>query len=212
MDLLIIAATEGEIKHIPASPFRRAFNPHILITGVGMVAATYALTKHLQSNEYDLVLQIGVAGSYDRSLQLGDLVFVTSDQYADFGAEDHEQYLDIFEMGLLDKNSDPFTDGRLFTILLPVHNHIKLPQVCGLTVNTVSGKESTIERRTEKFGCAIESMEGAAFHEVCLRENVPFAQVRAISNYVTPRDKSQWRMKEAIDNLNQWLVGFIDGK
>jgi futalosine hydrolase len=212
MDLLIVAATQGEMRPIPLSPFRRAFNPNVLITGVGMVATTYALTKHFQSNEYDLVLQVGVAGSYDTNLKLGDLVFVTSDQYGDFGAEDHDQYLDIFDMGLLDKNADPFTDGRLFTTLLPVHNHIKLPQVCGLTVNTVSGKESTIERRRNMFKCAVESMEGAAFHEVCMRENVPFAQVRAVSNYVTLRDKSQWRMKEAIDNLNQWLVNFIDGK
>jgi hypothetical protein len=39
---------------------------------------------------------------------------------------------------------------------------------------------------------------------------VPFAQVRAISNYVIPRDKSQWQMKDAIINLNKWLVGFVE--
>ncbi len=209
MELLIVAATEGEIKPIPPSVFRRAFNPHVLITGVGMVATSYALTRHLQTNEYDLVLQVGVAGSYDRSIGLGELVFITSDQYGDLGAEDNGAYLDIFEMGLLEKDAYPFTDGKLLTNLLPLHEPIKLPQVSGLTVNTVSGNEQTIRRRIEKYACAVESMEGAAFHEVCLRENVPFAQVRAISNYVTPRDKSQWKMKEAVLNLNKWVEGFI---
>jgi futalosine hydrolase len=53
-------------------------------------------------------------------------------------------------------------------------------------------------------------MEGAALHYVCLQLAVPFAQVRSISNYVTPRDKSLWKMKDAIINLNNWLIGFVE--
>jgi futalosine hydrolase len=76
-------------------------------------------------------------------------------------------------------------------------------------VNTVSGSEPTIKLRSEKYNATVESMEGAAFHYVCLQEGVAFAQVRAISNYVMPRDKSQWQMKDAIFNLNNWLISFI---
>jgi futalosine hydrolase len=219
MNLLIVAATEGEIRPLPTSPKprptdrrsggERSYNVDTLITGVGMVATTYALTKHLQHNRYDLALQIGVAGSFDRDLVLGQVVFVHSDRFGDLGAEDHDNYLDIFQMGLL-KNGTPFTDGWLNTPILPVHEKISLPKVTGLTVNTVSGNDCTIKNRSDKYGAATESMEGAAFHYVCLQENVPFAQVRAISNYVTPRDKSQWKMKEAITNLNNWLIEFVD--
>jgi futalosine hydrolase len=210
MNLLIVAATEAEIRPFTTAPKEKGCNAEVLITGVGMVATTYALTKHLQSTRYDLVLQAGVGGSYNRDLALGDVVFVTNDQFGDLGAEDHANYLDIFQMGLLDKNNLPFTDGKLYTPILPVHSNISLPKVSGITVNTVSGNEPTIKMMTEKYGCAVESMEGAAFHYVCLQENVPFAQVRAISNYVTPRDKSQWKMKEAITNLNNWLIDFIE--
>ena len=115
----------------------------------------------------------------------------------------------LFRSGLQDKSNPPFTDGKLFTSLQPVHEKISLFRVSGLTVNTVSGNEQTIKLRMERCGCSVESMEGAAFHYVCLHENVPFAQIRAISNYVTPRDKSQWKMKEAIINLNDWLLDFI---
>jgi futalosine hydrolase len=213
MNLLVVAATEGELKPFTdylahtSSPSKASVE--VLFTGVGMVATTYALTKHLQSNGYDLVLQVGVGGSYDRNIALGDVVFITSEQFGDLGAEDHDKYLDIFEMGLLNKNSAPHSDGRLLTPLLPVHDKISLPRVSGLTVNTVSGNERTIKMRTEKYAGQVESMEGAAFHFVCLNENIPFAQVRAISNYVTPRDKSQWKMKEAVINLNNWLGEFI---
>jgi futalosine hydrolase len=113
-------------------------------------------------------------------------------------------------MGLLEKNDPPYTDGTLVTPMFPIHNKIVMPRVNGVTVNTVSGNKSTIKRLYEKYGCATESMEGAAFHYVCLQERVPFAQVRAISNYVIPRDKSQWKMREAIINLNNWLIGFLE--
>ena len=211
MKLLIIAATEAEIgpfqSHIQGSA-TSGLTVNILITGVGMLATAYSLTKHLQANTYDLIIQAGVGGSFDRDIALGDLVFVTCDQYGDLGAEDHDNYLDIFDMGLIDKNTHPHTGGLLLTPLLPIHDKIALPQVNGLTVNTVSGSERTISMRSERYGCSVESMEGAAFHYVCLQEGVPFAQVRAISNYVTPRDKSQWKMKDAIINLNNWLIDF----
>lgn len=211
MNLLIVAATEAETgllkQYLTQQPNKKV---SLLITGVGMLATAYALTKHLQHNKYDLIIQAGVGGSFDHGILPGSLVFITSDRYGDLGAEDHDKYIDIFDMGLMDKNTHPHTEGRLITPLLPIHSKISLPQVNGLTVNTVSGNEHTIARRATQYDCAIESMEGAAFHYVCLHEGVAFAQVRSISNYVIPRDKSQWQMKDAIINLNNWLIDFIE--
>jgi futalosine hydrolase len=210
MKLLIVSATEAEIAPLRAYLRSADGAAEVLITGVGMVATTYMLTKQLAANKYDLVLQAGVGGSFDPDIALGSVAFVTSDQFADLGAEDHDKYLDIYEMGLAGENDPPFTKGKLVTPLLPVHEKITLAQVSGITVNKVSGNEPTIKLRTEKYSCAVESMEGAAFLYVCLQEKVPFAQVRAISNYVAPRDKSQWKMKEAIANLNNWLIDFVE--
>ena len=216
MNILIVSATEAEIapltEHFQHASLPSSVSGGIVITGVGMLNTAYELTKHLQTSKYDLVLQVGVAGSYVTNIGLGDLVFITSDQYGDLGAEDHDNYLDIFEMGLINPNVPPYIVGKMLTPLLPVHNKIRLPQVSGLTVNTVSGNERTIKLRNEKYHCDVESMEGAAFHYVCLREKVAFAQVRTISNYVIPRDKAQWKMKEAIINLNKWLIDFIENQ
>ena len=54
-------------------------------------------------------------------------------------------------------------------------------------------------------------MEGAALHYVCLQQSVPFLQIRSISNEVGERDKSKWRMKEAVENLNTELIKLITG-
>lgn len=211
MNLLVIAATEAEIGPF-ITKIRDGHFPVIkvttLITGVGTLATAYALTKHLQQHRCDLVIQAGVGGSFDRDIKLGDVVFVTSDRYGDLGAEDHDDRLDIFDMGLVAKDAAPHKAGLLVNPLSAIHEKIVLPHVTGLTVNMVSGNERTIQYRMSRYGCQVESMEGTAFHYVCLLEQVPFAQVRAISNYVIPRDKSQWQMKDAIINLNNWLIGF----
>lgn len=212
MKLLIVAATEGEIApllhHLNQNAYANV--PDILITGVGMVATTYTLLKRLQTKQYDLVLQAGVAGSFNRDIALGDVVFVVADQFADLGAEDHEHYQDVFELGLEERDQPPYEQGRLVNPTGPAIDTV-LRTATGLTVNTVSGSLKTIAMRTAKFDADVESMEGAALHYVCLREGMPFAQVRAISNYVIPRDKSSWRMKDAIINLNKWLIAYIDG-
>ena len=53
MKILLIAATSDEI-------IKECFsNYEILISGVGMVYTTYELTKHLSTNSYDLVINMG---------------------------------------------------------------------------------------------------------------------------------------------------------
>jgi len=174
------------------------------------VATAYNLTKALQKSNYDMVLQVGVGGAFDRTLELGNVYFITSEQYGDLGAEDHYNFIDVFDLGLEQVNVYPFSGKKLLTPDAPLHAKIDLPRVSGLTINAVSGTEFTIKRREEMYGCQVESMEGAAFHYVCLQEKAPFAQVRSISNYVEPRDKSKWQMKDAIIALNKWLIDFLE--
>ena len=184
----------------------------LLITGVGIHAATYSLTKMLQSYKFGFVLQVGVGGTFDTDIPLGSICFIKKDCFGDLGAEDHEKELDLFDIGLLEPNTPPYTDGWLVNSLESDEQGLHLSPCKGLTVNTVSGSENTIAHRKAKFGADVESMEGAAFHYVCLNEQVQnFAQVRAISNYVVPRDKNTWKMAEAINNLNIWLKDYIAG-
>jgi futalosine hydrolase len=214
MNILLVAATEAEIKPFlqrMAGDVRLQARIDVCITGVGMLAATYAIAKALKQHKYDFVLQAGIAGSFDRQVALGDMLFVTSEQLGDMGAEDHDKHLDIFGMGLQDADKVPFTNQRLSTPLSKVHDHIQLPEVAGITVNMVSGNANTIARLTARYGATTESMEGAALHYVCLMEQVPFAQVRCISNYIEPRNRNAWDIPLAVENLNEWLARFVAG-
>jgi futalosine hydrolase len=53
-------------------------------------------------------------------------------------------------------------------------------------------------------------MEGAAFMSACLIHKVQFAQVRAVSNLVEPRNREAWKMADAIRNLGVSAMRMID--
>ena len=177
----------------------------ICITGVGLMASSFALATHLATTPYDFALQAGIAGSFDQQIPLGCLVAVSAERLGDLGAEDHDAYIDIFELGFIDKNTFPYHNGALQNTTVTTLGK-DLLKVKSLSVNTVSGNATTIARRRQLFDCTVESMEGAAFHYACVQHHIPFLQIRSISNYVTPRDRSTWKIKAAIDNLNSWLT------
>lgn len=204
MQILLVAATAVEID-----PFLQQ-NPAVdhLITGVGSPSAIYHLTKRLQQIDYELVIQAGIAGSFTEEFNLGDVVIVEEDNFADIGISEKNNFYTIFEKGFADKDLAPFTKGWLKNNNEMI-NHLPMPKVKGITVNTVTDDKIKIDQLISKFEPQIETMEGAALHYVCLQENIPFLQLRSISNYVGERDKTKWKMKESVSNLNEMLTKII---
>ena len=214
MYILLTAATSFEIDPTLAllekSEFN--FNNHeieVLITGIGQAAATYLLTYSLQNKRPDLVIQAGIAGTFTNELLLGQTVFVKQDAFGDLGMEEKEIFTSVFDAGFANKNNLPFTDGWLINEH-PLLDNASLQIVKAVTVNKVSDSLVQKLQLINCFAPQIETMEGAALHYVCLQENVPFIQIRNISNEVGERDKSKWKMKEAIENLNNELQKLIN--
>ena len=174
----------------------------VLTTGVGMVATAARCSRALAQERFDLALNLGVCGSFDPGLAPGRVVPVVADRLAELGAEDGDAFLTIQQLQLLDDDSFPFRGGQLVNAAPPRNAAVaSLPAVSGITVNTVHGNEQSIARVVRRFAPQVESLEGAAFMYACLINEVPFAQVRAVSNVVESRNRAAWRMKEAIDNL-----------
>ena len=205
MKLLIVAATEFEIE-----PFiQHKKKADILITGVGIPATVYHLTKKLITDRYDFVIQAGIAGSFSEKLNLGEVVGVKRDTFADIGIEETGNFQTIFETGFIKKNDSPFQDGWLVNHFSSLQK-TTLPLANAITVNKISDSDKQNRMVLEKFGADVESMEGAAFHYVCLQQKIIFLQIRSISNYVGERDKWKWKIKAAIENLNNELIKIVD--
>ncbi|HHM21755.1 MAG TPA: futalosine hydrolase [Bacteroidetes bacterium] len=220
MNLLIVAATPfevqplrdylgGQFAQVRDSRFvREELSVDMLITGAGMVQTAYALGRVLALSRYHLAINAGIAGAFDRSLRLGDVVQVVSERLADLGVEERNgRFTDVFEMGLIDPDQPPFLNG----VIKAGHasDFDFLPKCNGLTVNRVHGAEASIRAITEKYDAGVETMEGAAFFYACSLSDVPFLQIRAISNYVEPRNRSAWNLPLAINNLNEVLIKIV---
>ncbi|MAX68075.1 MAG: futalosine hydrolase [Flavobacteriales bacterium] len=182
MNVLIVVATNLEIKSDNIS------NLPILITGVGMLNMAINLTKELNNNDYDLVINMGVAGFFLDELKIGDVVEVIEDCFSEIGFEDGESFSE-------------FSDFNIKTNY-KVQRKTNLRPVKGVTVNTVHGNEKSIDNIVATLRPDIESMEGAAVFKVCEEMRVPCIQIRSISNKVEKRNKENWNLPLAISNLN----------
>jgi futalosine hydrolase len=205
MQILLVAATANEIElFINTYP-----NVDILITGVGVPATMYQLQKRLHEEDYEFVIQAGIAGAFNIELELGQTVIVKQDAFGDLGTEEKHIFTPCTDSGLIPAHDFPYADGWLMN-MAGITMETALKTVKGVTVNKVTDDIAQKQQLITAFNPQIETMEGAALHYVCLLEEVPFLQLRSISNYVGERDKRKWKMKEAFENLNTELVTLIN--
>lgn len=182
----------------------------LLVTGVGMVATAARCSQAMARERYDLALNVGVCGSFDRAFEPGRVVHVVADRIAELGAEDGDAFLTLQDMQLAGADESPFTAGRLVNADPPRSaTLLALPRVEGITVNTVHGDERSIAAVVSRFRPQVESMEGAGFMYACLIHALPFAQVRAVSNIVEKRNRDAWRIAEAIGSLGRTALSIV---
>jgi futalosine hydrolase len=174
-----------------------------------MTYTAFALGHVLSRQRFDLAVNVGIAGAFDRSLQLGDVVNVVTERFADLGVEEADgAFKDVHELGLIAPDQPPFQNGELRND--SAREFAFLPKCKGLTVNKVHGTQAGTAAVLKKYQADVESMEGAAFFLACSLCEVSFLEVRAISNYVGPRDRDAWDLPLAIGNLNRVLVELFE--
>jgi futalosine hydrolase len=189
----------------------RDFDIDVLITGIGMVATAYYLGKTLQTYQYDIAINAGIAGCFDKNIALGEVFNITSDSFSELGAENGEYFLSLVDLKLIEEDSFPFSNLELMNdSVLKSEIVNQLIKVKGITVNTIHGNEENIEKIRKRFNPITESMEGAAFMYACKLQNIKYIQIRSVSNYVEKRNKESWNIPLAIKNLNHKLIEILD--
>ena len=215
MEILLIAATSFEIAPLTQAlpkarllgqgaedPFTQRYElpsgDHLVVfvTGVGPMSTAWHLGWYLAGHRPDWMIQAGIAGAFDRKLQLGDVVQVVTERFGDLGVEEADgSFTDLFQMGLLETNEAPFSEGLLRDTAAGRFNF--LPQVNGLTVQKVHGTATSIAAIQQKYPDAqVESMEGAAFFYAGLQTGIPFynsgASLITLSPAIAKPGISRW--------------------
>ncbi|MBX7226882.1 MAG: futalosine hydrolase [Chitinophagales bacterium] len=201
----------GMFKQVTADVYVAESNGkaiHLLVAGMGMLVTAAKLSYYLEQHQPEWVVDIGIAGAFNRNLCIGEVVNVTSETYGDFGVEDDDDFKDFFDLGFIETKEDAFTYGLQkatpCAYIFPLVHELK--QVNSLTVNKVHGKEHSIQRLMNKYNADIENMEGLAVFYVCALRNLPCIEIRSISNYVEKRNKENWDINTAVERLNEFII------
>jgi futalosine hydrolase len=210
MHLLLTAATAVEIQpvidYLQKNDFTlQSHKAEVLITGVGAVATTWCLTHHINSRKPDLVIQAGLAGSF-REYEPGKTLAISEDHLGDMGVWENDRFNTIFDLKLADDNQPPYTNRSLINPNQKLLQLTGLDRVKAITVNEITTDPKRIGWYQQNGSPVVESMEGAAFHYVCLQDDIPFLQLRSVSNYIGERDKTKWNLQQALSNLNEKII------
>ncbi|MFA5552354.1 MAG: futalosine hydrolase [Trueperaceae bacterium] len=221
--LLLLSATEFEVEPLTAAfevvasapelpPGWRARRGYLegkgcvaLATGVGKVNAAALTALALTAFRPRAVLLVGIGGAYPgHDLQPGQAVFALSDTHVDTGVGHGASWQGVESIGFpllpptARRAAPTYNRIELASGALAVARRLALPAAHFGTAEAVTADAATARLLTARHGVAVESMEGAAVAQVAAALHVPLYQVRGVSNLVGDRDKSNWRVADAV--------------
>ncbi|CAG7647843.1 Futalosine hydrolase [Paenibacillus solanacearum] len=176
----------------------------VLVSGVGAAAtaARTAAALALSPGRYGLVINAGIAGGFAGQAGLGAIVVASDIIAADLGADSPDGFISLDELGFGSARAE--VDGPAAVCLTGALRAAGLPAISGpvLTVSTGTGTaEGAAELARRVPGAVAEAMEGYGAATAARHFELPVLEIRAVSNAVGPRDRSAWRIKEALDAL-----------
>jgi futalosine hydrolase len=221
-DILIAAAVAGELEDLQAGLSDTATcriggqcvtsgrigqqAVRLVVTGPGMANTVHGLTVAIVSQKPELILQTGCGGGFNEAgLDTGDLVVASEEIDIHLGLEPvgPEETTDSLSFPVIEK------PGRKIFNRYPVNlgesrraekqlkaafsgfnvNVMAGPFITVATVTTSSTRSGVLHRN---YGALVENMEGAGAAHVAALYDIPFIEIRAVSNRVGVRDKNRW--------------------
>ncbi len=195
----------------------------LAVAGIGKVNAAHAATLLIRDHAPAVVMNIGVGGAYPASgLRTGDIAIAGAEVYGDEGVllNDGFHGLDRIGIPLLRKGrkklfNELAADKGMVTAAMRSLAGQGLPFGLKhgrfLTVSSCTGTKRRAAELEKRFAVICENMEGAAVAHICAIYNIPFFEMRGISNIVGDRDKAAWDIPAAAENCQKALLKLLGG-
>lgn len=152
----LIIPTEKEASLLGEHP-----NVSLHIGGVGIAECAATTARVIATEQPDLIILAGIAGSYTTQIAVGETVAVESEVVADMGRLSGGEFVGLFQK---------------------TYNATQVPNgYRAVKSNTVNCAGAIIAQPIE---AEIENMEGAGFLAVCEQFGLSAMEIRTISNCV----------------------------
>ncbi|MBO9608188.1 MAG: futalosine hydrolase [Paenibacillaceae bacterium] len=199
--ILIMTAVEAE-RDAVLRGLRGADGVDVRLAGVGPALAAARTAAALAGGAYRLAISAGIGGGFAGRAAVGTLAVASAIVAADLGAETPDGFRGVDELGF--GSTRVPVDAALAERLTAALREAGLAACCGpvLTVSTATGTAATTaELQARVPGAVAEAMEGFGVAAAAADNGVPALELRAISNAVGPRDRSAWRIGDALAAL-----------
>jgi futalosine hydrolase len=201
--ILIVTSVEAEKNAIEKGLGNLSY-VDVKIVGVGPISAAVETAKHIANKKYDLVICAGIAGGFATHTSIGSLVIADKIIAADLGAQSPDGFLSLedLQLGTTCVSSPISAIDCMKNSFSQTYGNVMIGSI--LTLSTVTGTDTTCNQLANRFPYAVaEAMEGFGVASAAHSYSIPSMEIRAISNHIGPRDKSKWRIREALDELTK---------
>ncbi len=206
--ILFCCATELELQVLPVG-----VGIHH-ISRIGISETILSLFPLLQEKKVSRVINIGIAGAYKKelSLKLGDVVLSTYQCYADLGFQMEDGSFKPLAYANFAKNQNNNFALAEYPVWMLNDKEFtfNVNKVKSGTVQQCTGTEKTGEERGRLHNIEAENMEGAAVVQLAYYFNIPVWEIRGISNWASCRKMDLNNIKEACNNLKQYLYWMVN--
>jgi len=238
--ILIAAAIESELEYISKSMKQVSslfvgnrkiiegilgnHNIRLIETGPGMVNTIQALTASIENSKPSLIIQTGCAGAFPESgLRLGDIGIAGEEVDIHLGIEPASPYDAVVELpfsvavqnGIEFKNRyncDPSLLESAFQCLVRKFQGrgIQIKKGPFVTVSTITSTNQKAASLFHHYSAIMEAMEGSGAAHLSIHYDIPFLEIRAASNMVGERDRSNWNLPLACRRSNEAVIAFLE--
>jgi hypothetical protein len=188
---------QGKILHHEAD---------ILETGAGIYQTTYKLAKVLGAHKYHLALKLSTGAAYRPEAEAGQILNIVNEKPGDYGTTTAEGWKDMYDLGMLNRNSEPHVRGG-FINLTNAYMNVFMPfkKVVGVTVNHYADATACTLRK-EKYKADCETTDGLGFVYTCLYEHQQYYHLCAIERNIATGAENR---NLALQILNETFTDLI---
>lgn len=192
----------------------------LMNTGIGKVNAAHSATCVIEHFPVKGIVNFGVGGAYSGSgLNVGDIAMASKEIYGDEGVAGLKCWKGLDELGIpvvqigRKKYFNEFSSDT--SLLIKSGQHVTrhpspiIKSGPFVTVSSTSGTTIRARELEKHFHAICENMEGAAIAHVCKIYQIPFIEIRGISNIAGVRDKRKWNLKLAAENCQKAVISLL---
>ncbi len=174
MACLICSACDDEIRFLPKDL------THTLIQslGIGFLNSALNLEKLIQVQAITEIIFIGTAGSYTDSLEIGEIVTVSSSSALNLGA--------VLELAYVPTKQEHF-DLNIFEGFKSAQCFSSLE----ISRQEIIAEKLIAQNQSEKY--LVENMELYGIAAVAKRHEIPLRALLGITNYINPNAHEDWK-------------------